>query len=63
MLDVGERHGVKKDRQFYVFRKGEFVGAVEVTKIIDEGMSSAKILEAFTLKQIMEGDEVRSQVE
>ncbi|MBI2190984.1 MAG: HEAT repeat domain-containing protein [Planctomycetes bacterium] len=63
MLDLGRKHGLRKKTQFYVYRRGEFVGAVEVTKILDAEMSSARVLEAFTVREILEGDEVVSRLE
>lgn len=63
MMDIGRKHGVKKNTQFFVYRQGEYVGTVEVTKVMDDEMSSARVLEAFTVKEILEGDQVVSRVE
>ena len=62
MLDIGERNGVKKYAQYYVYRDGEFISVVEVTRILGDRMSSARILEAYTVKKIQRGDRVTSEL-
>lgn len=63
MLNRGHEHHVKTGTQFFIFREGEFVGAVKVTKIIDNEMSMCKILDEFTVKTILENDSAKSQLE
>jgi hypothetical protein len=56
MLDVGRKHGVKILDQFVVYRDGNFAGVVEVTQVVDDGMSSARILEGYNVTHPREGD-------
>lgn len=60
MLDIGSRLGAKKGQQFYVFRSGEYIGAVKIDHIVEGDLSSATILKDFTVKTIEQDDEVRN---
>jgi hypothetical protein len=63
MLDRGHGNHAKLGMQFFIFREGEFIGAVKITKVIDNEMSICRILDEFTVKAIQENDKAKSQLE
>jgi hypothetical protein len=55
MLSAGKRQGVEVGYRFTVFRQDEYIGKVEVEKVLDD-FSTARIIPEVTPKEIQEDD-------
>jgi len=61
VLSVGAKDGVKVGYRFTVYRGEDYVGKVEVIKVMDD-MSFARVLDDWTRKEIRANDDASTRV-
>lgn len=62
IISVGAEHGVEKELKFFLYRGDEYVGRVEVDRILPT-KSAARIIERMTATGIYPGDRARTRFE